>query len=334
MLACASLGKKPVPKLDLEGIQNAQHTLQDIVWETPFELSHTLSDTTGGSVYLKAENLQRTGSFKIRGAYYKIQALTPEEKAGGIVTASAGNHAQGVGLAATNLSIPCRIFVPETVPSNKLEAIRRYPVEIVQTGRLFDAAQQAARKDASNSGRVFVSPFDDPMIMAGHGTIALEMLSAVPDLKAVLIPVGGGGLIAGMATAFKALDPTIAIIGCQSSASCAMARSLEEDRPYVNYPSLPTIAEGLEGGISQATFQLGRRLIDHMVVVEEDEIRSAIRFLLQHHHLVVEGSGAVGVAALLYGRWATPPGNIGVVLTGGNMDYQLLKQIVNESEDP
>jgi threonine dehydratase len=164
--------------------------------------------------------------------------------------------------------------------------------------------------------------------MAGHGTLGLEMLYQAPDLDAVLIPVGGGGLICGMATALKGLNPAIRVIGCQSTASCAMTRSLEENRVHITFPSKETIAEGLEGGIGELTFQLGRRLIDRMVLVEEDEIRAAIGFLLENHHLVVEGSGAVGVAALLHERWFAPGQKVGVVLSGGNLDYKLLKEIV------
>jgi threonine dehydratase len=154
------------------------------------------------------------------------------------------------------------------------------------------------------------------------------MLEEISDLDALIVPVGGGGMVAGVATAAKSINPTIRIIGCQSSASCAMARSLEENRPYLAFPSKETIAEGLEGGISEITFELGRRLIDRMVLVEEAEIRSAIRFLLEHHRLVVEGSGAVGVAALLYNHWSDPGRKVGVVLSGGNIDYRLLRQII------
>ena len=248
----------------------------------------------------------------------------------GIVTSSAGNHAQGVGFAATRFNIPGRIYVPEIIPRNKLEAIQRYRVEVVIKGRLYDEAQAAALADAEKSGRVFIRAFDDLMIMAGHGTLGLEMLEEISDLDALIVPVGGGGLIAGVATAAKSINPAIRIIGCQSSASCAMARSLQENRAYLTFPSKETIAEGLEGGISEITFQLGHRLIDRMVLVEEDEIRSAIRFLLEHHRLVVEGSGAVGVAAILHDRWSEPGSKVGVVLSGGNLDFQLLRQIVAE----
>jgi threonine dehydratase len=288
--------------LDFSDILQARQHLHGIVRQTPFERSATLSDQTDMEVYLKAECLQRTGSFKLRGAYHKIASLSSEEKTRGIVTSSAGNHAQGVGFAATRFNIPGRIYVPETIPRNKLEAIQRYRVEVVIEGKLYDTAHAAALADAEKSGRIFIPAFDDRLIMAGHGTLGLEMLEEISDLDAVIVPVGGGGLIAGVATAAKKINPAIQVIGCQSSASCAMARSLDENRPYITFPSKETIAEGLEGGISEITFNLGRRLIDRMVLVEEDEIRFAIRFLLEHHRLVVEGSGAVGVAALLHNR--------------------------------
>jgi threonine dehydratase len=321
---------KLMSSLDFNHIRQARQNLQGIMRQTPFDKSDALSDRTKMTVYLKAECLQLTGSFKLRGAYHKIASLGAEEKAKGIVTSSAGNHAQGVGFAATRFNIPGRIYVPEIIPRNKLEAIQRYRVEVVIEGRLYDESHAAAVADAKESGRIYIPSYDDPLIMAGHGTLGLEMLDEIADLDAVIVPVGGGGLIAGIATAAKTINPDIQIIGCQSTASCAMARSLEENRVYTTFPSKETIAEGLEGGISEITFQLGQRLIDRMVLVEENEIRSAIRFLLENHRLVVEGSGAVGVAALLHNRWSHPGRKVGVVLSGGNLDYQLLKQIISE----
>jgi threonine dehydratase len=315
---------------DFNDIRQARQNLHGIIRKTPFEKSDVLSDRIEMAVYLKAECLQHTGSFKLRGAYHKIASLCTQEKAKGIVTSSAGNHAQGVGFAATRFNIPGRIYVPEIIPRNKLEAMQRYRVEVVIEGKLYDDAHAAALADAKKSGRVYIPSYDDSLIMAGHGTLGLEMLDEISDLDALIVPVGGGGLIAGVATAVKAINPSIWVIGCQSTASCAMARSLEENRVYTTFPSKETIAEGLEGGISKITFELGQRLIDSMVLVEEDEIRSAIRFLLEHHRLVVEGSGAVGVAALLHKRWSDPGCKTGVVLSGGNLDYRLLKQIVAE----
>ena len=316
--------------IDFNAIRQARQNLHGIIRETPFEKSDVLSDRADMTVYLKAECLQRTGSFKLRGAYHKIASLGAQEKTKGIVTSSAGNHAQGVGFAATRFNIPGRIYVPEIIPRNKLEAIQRYRVEVVIEGKLYDEAHAAALADAEKSGRVYIPSYDDSLIMAGHGTLGLEMLDEIADLDAVIVPVGGGGLIAGIATAAKSINPAIQVIGCQSTASCAMARSLEENRVYTIFPSKETIAEGLEGGISEITFELGQRLIDRMVLVEENVIRSAIRCLREHHRLGVEGSGAVGVAALLNNRWSDPGRKVGVVLSGGNLDYQLLRQIVVE----
>lgn len=315
--------------LTADAVLAAQRRLSTVVRKTPCEKSPVLSERAGAAVYLKMECLQRTGSFKIRGAYNKIALLDPAEKSKGIVTSSAGNHAQGIGLAAGIFGISARIFVPRTTPSNKLDAISNYPVELIVQGDRYDEAHAAALADARKTGRAYVGAFEDPGVIAGHGTIGLEMIAAVPDLDAVLVPVGGGGLIAGCAVALKAVKPGLRIIGCQSKASCAMTRSLAENRAYLTFPSEETIAEGLEGGIGELTFELGRRLIDEMVLVDEADIRSAIRFLLEHHRLVVEGSGAVGVAALLHDRWAPPQGGrLGVVLSGGNLEYRLLRQIV------
>lgn len=301
-----------------------------MIRRTPFEKSAELSDRIRSDVYLKMECLQKTGSFKIRGAYNKIATLDSEAKQKGIVTSSAGNHGQGIGMASGEFGLSARIFVPETTPRNKIEAIQRYPVELVVAGKLYDEAHTAALADAARSGRTYVAAFEDPDIIAGHGTVGLEMIQSVPDLDAVLVPVGGGGLIAGCAIALKAFNPQIRIIGCQSVASCAMTRSLEENRVYKTFNSDKTIAEGLEGGIGDLTYDLGRRLIDEMVLVEEADIRAAIRFLLAHHRLVVEGSGAVGVAALLSNRPSEKYAKLGIVLSGGNLDYGLLRQIVIE----
>ena len=313
---------------NLTDIFLARQKLHGIVRKTPFERSDVLSRHTGSEIYLKAECLQKTGSFKLRGAYHKIASLSEDEKKRGIITASAGNHAQGVGYAASKFDIPCRVYVPEIIPKIKLEAIQKYHIEVVIQGKLYDEAHEAALEYAGKSGQTFIQAFDDPVIMTGHGTLGLEMFQEIPDLDAVLIPVGGGGLICGMATALKALNPAVKILGCQSTASCAMARSLEENRPYFTFPSKATIAEGLEGGIGALTFEMGKHLIDDMVLVEEQDIEDAIRFLLQHHRWVVEGSGAVGVAALLNGRWSAPGRKVGIVLSGGNLDYGLLMRII------
>lgn len=318
--------------LIVDDIVEAQGRLKGVVRRTPFEKSAVLSDLARSAVYLKMESLQKTGSFKIRGAYNKIATLDRHARQRGIVTSSAGNHGQGIGLAAAEFGISARVFVPESTPQNKIDAIQRYPVELIIAGKLYDEAHAAALADAAETGRTYIAAFEDLKIIAGHGTVGLEMIQAVPDLDAVLLPVGGGGLIAGCATALKATNPNIRVLGCQSVASCAMTRSLEEKKVYKSFNSDETIAEGLEGGIGDLTYSLGRELIDEMVLVEECEIRTAIRFMLAHHRMVVEGSGVVGVAAVLADRLKLPQGKLGVVLSGGNLDYALLKKIVAESD--
>lgn len=319
--------------LKVDRIVEAQGRLKDVVRRTPFEKSAELCERTHSAVYLKMECLQKTGSFKIRGAYNKIASLDSDARQKGIVTSSAGNHGQGIGLAAGEFGISARVFVPESTPLNKIEAIKRYAVELIVAGKLYDDAHAAALADAAETGRTYVAAFEDPDIIIGHGTVGLEMIQAVPDLDAVLVPVGGGGLIAGCATALKAANPAIRVIGCQSVASCAMTRSLEENRVYETFDSDETIAEGLEGGIGDLTYELGRELIDAMVLVEETEIRAAIRFLLAHHRIVVEGSGAVGVAALLANRLPGNYSKLGIVLSGGNLDFELLREIMAESDN-
>ena len=318
--------------IGFDHVKAAQVRLKNVVFSTPFLVSPWLSDQTRSTVMLKLESLQKTGSFKIRGAFNAIALLDDIAKSKGVVTSSAGNHGQGVGLAADEFGISAKIYVPETTPQNKIRAIERYSSELVVGGQFYDEAHAAALADASVSGRTYISAFEDPHIIAGHGTVGLEMIMAEPGLDGILVPVGGGGLIAGCAIAVKAINPDIRVIGCQSMASCAMARSLTEKRVYKTFDSLETIAEGLEGGIGDLTFDLGQRYIDEMILVEEAEIRAAIRFLLAEHRLVVEGSGAVGVAALLSGRLPTTVGKLGIVISGGNLDYELLKEIVLEKD--
>ena len=313
-------------------IRRAHAGLKDIIRRTPCDASSPLGKQYGSLVYLKQECLQKTGSFKIRGAYHKIASLDDSARKRGVVTSSAGNHGQGIGLAAGLFDLSARIFVPETTPQNKIDAIRRYPVELIVTGKLYDQAHEAALSDAASSGRTYISAFEDPDVIAGQGTVGLEIVEQVPKVDAVLLPVGGGGLISGCAVAMKAINPKIRIVGCQSVASCAMTRSLEDNKVYTSFPSDETIAEGLEGGIGEITYDLGRELIDDMVLVEEADIRAAIRFLLAEHRLVVEGSGAVGVAAILADRLPQNIGKLAVVLSGGNLDYQLLREIVAEQD--
>jgi len=304
-----------------------------VVRETPVLSSRTLSERAGGTVALKAENLQRTGSFKLRGVLSKLAALG-EDRAAGVVTGSAGNHAQAVAHAARARGLPCYVFMPETAPIAKVEAARGLGAHVQMVGTTVDDALEAAREQAAQDERIaFVHPFEDPDVIAGQGTLGLELLEQVPDLARVIIPVGGGGLVSGVAIAIKSARPAIEVLGVQV-ASCAPVRgSLDAGKP-VPVTSALTIADGIAvKRPGELTLQLIGRWVDEMAVVEEDEVAEAMVFLLERAKLVVEGAGAVGVAALLAGRLrASPAGTTVVVLSGGNVDAGLLGEVARRHE--
>ncbi|MBV9339075.1 MAG: threonine ammonia-lyase [Solirubrobacterales bacterium] len=304
-----------------------------MVRETPVLSSRTLSERAGGTVALKAENLQRTGSFKLRGALSKLAALG-EDCAAGVVTGSAGNHAQAVAQAARAQGLPCDVFMPETAPIAKVEAARGLGAHVQMIGVTVDDALEAARERAARDDRIaFVHPFEDAHVIAGQGTLGLELLEQVPNLARAIVPVGGGGLISGVAIALKSARPEIEVLGVQV-ASCAPIRaSLDAGKP-VPVTSALTIADGIAvKRPGELTLQLIGRWVDEMAVVEEDEVAEAMAFLLERAKLVVEGAGAVGVAALLAGRLsASPTGTTVVVLSGGNVDAGLLAEVARRHE--
>jgi threonine dehydratase len=289
-----------------------------------------LSERTGTSVFLKLENWQVTGSFKLRGALNLMAMLSDAERARGVVTASAGNHALGVGYAARLLQIsPATIFVPRTAPRAKLDKLREFPVEVRPVGETYDDAHHAAQAYECETGATFVNAYDDPRTVAGQGTIGLEILQEAPDVDAILVPVGGGGMISGIAIAAKALAPAAKVIAVQPAASPSLRDSLRDDKCYEEYAAAPTICDGLAGGIGKIVFDVAKRgLIDDVVLVEEDETRAAIRALMEKQQLIVEGSGAVGVAALLAGKVHLEGKSVAVVLSGGNIDLSLLAHII------
>ncbi len=304
-----------------------------VVRETPVLSSRTLSERVGGTVALKAENLQRTGSFKLRGALSKLAALG-EGCAAGVVTGSAGNHAQAVAYAARARRVPCYVFMPETAPIAKVEAARALGAHVQMVGVTVDDALEAAQERAAQDGRIaFVHPFEDSHVIAGQGTLGLELLEQVPDLARAIVPVGGGGLVSGVAIALKSARPAIEVLGVQV-ASCAPVRgSLDAGKP-VPVTSALTIADGIAvKRPGELTLQLIGRWVDEMAAVEEDEVAEAMVFLLERAKLVVEGAGAVGVAALLAGRLrASPAGTTVVVLSGGNVDAGLLAEVARRHE--
>ncbi len=308
--------------MNLQDIYLARGRIAGLARHTPLEPSPWL----GNGAYLKLENWQHTGSFKLRGALNRLLAMDDGEKSRGVVTASAGNHAQGVAFGCARLGLSPLIVMPEHTPRTKVEATRRYGVEVRLMGQSYDEAEAAARQIERETGRVFVSAYNDERIIAGQGTIALEVLDDLPGLARVIMPVGGGGLICGLAVALKAVNPAIQVIGVSSRATPAMYNHFKG----THLPQLPTLAEGLSGEIERDAITLDMaRLADDIVLVEESDIVRAIAWMVETHHMIVEGSGAVGVAALLSGVLAADAGPTAVVITGGNLDIGDLRRILS-----
>lgn len=295
---------------------------------TPVLPSPALSERAGRPVLLKCETQQPTGSFKVRGALARLGALSPEERARGVVAASAGNHALGIAWAARQLGVPALVVLPRSAPRVKVAALRELLVKIRSAGASYDEAEAEAREIAAEAEATFVSPFDDPWVMAGNGgSIGLELLEQLPGLEAAVVPLGGGGCAAGLGAA---LAGRAAVWGVNSEASPAMARSLAEGVVHRTYTPGPTIAEGLEGGVSDNSVALCQRHVARVEIVAETSLREAIRLLARAHGLVVEGSGAAGVAALLERRLPPGSGELCVVLTGRNIDRDRLREILTE----
>lgn len=312
----------------------ARRSVRSYVWHTPLMPSAALSRLSGGDVYLKLECWQRTGSFKLRGALNKLISLSPGERARGIVTASAGNHGLGVAYAAQVLGLPSvLIFVPENASATKVERLESFACEVRRAGVDYDAAHAFAVAYARERDVVYVSAYDDPAVVAGQGTVGLEVMDDLPDTDLLLVPVGGGGLIAGIAHAAKAVNPAVRIVGLQPDASPAAFLSLRDGRPYETYPAAPTICDGLAGGFGRVPYQLAAHLLDQIVVVTEDQVRQAVRWLVAHEQLVVEGSGAIAVAPLLSGQLRVAQQKVVAVLTGRNLDAALLQDILAEASD-
>jgi threonine dehydratase len=315
----------PLPTLD--DIETAREVLRGVSVYTPMEESRWLSALAGGPVLIKAENLQRTGSFKIRGAYLRMARLPPEEKAHGVVAASAGNHAQGVALAAQLLGIQATVFMPEGAPIPKENATRGYGAHVVFHGRTIDEGLVAARAFSAETGAVLIHPFDHVDIVTGQGTCGLEILEQCPDVKTVIVSTGGGGFIAGIATAVKAKRPDVRVVGVQAEGAAAYVPSLAEGRP-VALESMSTMADGIAVGCpGDVPFRAIQQHVDEMVTVSEESLSRALLMLLERAKLVVEPAGAAAVAAMLDrpGSFETPAV---VVLSGGNVDPLLLMKVI------
>ncbi len=308
-------------------VRRARGTLSGIATTTALEPSRHLSALVGAPVHLKCENLQRTGSFKIRGAYVRIAGLSPEERATGVVAASAGNHAQGVALAAALLGVRSTVFMPEGAPLPKVAATRDYGADVRLGGRGLDDALRAARAHAERTGAVLVHPYDHPDVVAGQGTVGLEILEQCPEVRTIVVAVGGGGLVAGIAVAVKSLRPDVRIVGVQAAGAAAYPPSLAAGRP-VTLEAPVTMADGINvARPGDVPFPLVQALVDEVCTVSEDAVAEALLFCLERAKLVVEPAGAAPVAALL-ARPSAYPGPVVAVLSGGNVDGLLLQRVL------
>ena len=303
----------------------AARRLRGVARRTPLERSPWLSGIAGWDVYLKLETQQRTGSFKLRGAYNAIASLSEEERARGRVTASAGNHGQGVALAASLLGAAALVFVPRDAPEAKKRRIARWGAELREVEGGYDEAHHAAEAHARRSGATFVHAFSDPAVVAGQGTVGLEIVEELPEVRTIVVPVGGGGLVGGVGIAARALGAGIRIVGAQTEETRAMHASLQAGR-LVSPPYGATLCEGLSGDVDERSLALARRVVDEIVVVSEDSVRRAMRLLYLEEGIVAEGSAAVAVAAVLGG--AIGEGPAAVVLTGGNVDAARLASVL------
>jgi len=318
----------PSLSVTLDDVRAAQDLLSGVVRPTPLEYSRALADRVGTEVYLKCENLQRAGSFKIRGAYTRMARLSDEEKARGVVAASAGNHAQGVALAAQLLGIKAKVYMPHGAPMPKLVATRAYGAEIEQVGTTIDECLVKAREWEAETGAVLIHPFDHRDIVAGQGTCGLEILQECPDVRTIVVSAGGGGLLAGIATAVKALKPDVRVIGVQAEQAAAYPLSLAAGKP-VAFENMQTMADGIAVGMpGDVPYALVRDLVDSMETVSEEALSRALLFLLERAKLVVEPAGAAAVAHLLGSQGRHFDGPVVAVLSGGNIDPLLLLRII------
>jgi len=313
--------------VDLDDVRAARKLLDGVIRMTPLEHSRVLAAAAGGPVHLKCENLQRTGSFKIRGAYTRISRLTPEQRAVGVVAASAGNHAQGVALAAQLLHTRATVFMPVSAALPKVDATRNYGAEVRLAGGSVDEALELATEYEAETGAVLVHPFDHPDIVAGQGTVGLEILEQCPEVRTVLVGTGGGGVVAGIGVAIKAMRPDVAVIAVQAEAAAAYPASLAAGRP-IPLDRMATMADGIAvGRPGDLPFGLVRNVVDEVVTVSEAAISKALLLCLERAKQVVEPAGAAAVAAVLAEprRWEPP---MVAVLTGGNIDPVLLMRVV------
>jgi len=310
----------------LDKIYHAKYVLKDVIRPTDVIPAPHINEES--NVYLKTENLQITGSFKVRGAYYKMSQLTEEERAKGVVACSAGNHAQGVALSAQKSGIKAVICLPDGAPISKVEATKSYGAEVCLVEGVYDDAYNKALSLRDEEGYTFIHPFNDEQVIAGQGTIGLELSEQIPDLDAVIVPIGGGGLIAGVAVAIKSLNPNIKVYGVQAAGAPSMARAIS-DGHVETLSSVSTIADGIAVKTpGDLTYEICSRLVDEVVTVTDDEISAAILALMEQQKLVTEGAGACAVAAAMFNKVPIKGKNTACILSGGNIDVTILSRVI------
>ena len=321
-------------ELTMRDIYSARARIAPIARKTPLISSPALSKLTGSEITLKLECLQETGSFKPRGAANKILSLDSGVRQRGVVTVSSGNHGRALAYVAHRLGLRAVVCLAETVPANKRDATRKLGAEVVVKGSTYEEATEEAYRLVEKEGLEMIHPYDDPVVIAGQGTIGLELLEEFPDLDTVVVPLSGGGLLGGIAFALKSADPKIHVVGVMMERGPAMVESLRAGR-LVEIVEEPTLADALAGGIipNKYTFELIQKTVDETVLVSEQEIAAAMAFALNHHHLVVEGGGAVGIAALRAGKLQHLGKRVAVVISGANVDMPILLQIAREHLD-
>ncbi|WP_419774888.1 threonine ammonia-lyase [Halarcobacter sp.] len=317
--------------ITLDNIKEAKENLKDVAQNTPLTLAPILSETFRSEIYFKKENLQLTGSFKLRGAYNRIANLSQEKRDKGVVAASAGNHAQGLAYAAKQFGCNATIFMPEATPLTKVSGVKSHGANVVLIGENFDEAYAAAMKYKEENGVEFIHPFADDDVIAGQGTISLELLEEILDLKQIVVPIGGGGLIAGIAIAAKAINPDIKIIGVVASGARGMKESYKSQTP-IDSASVRTIADGIAvRDVNPKLLDIIIDYVDHIVEVTDNEIANAILFLLEKHKLVVEGAGAVSTAAIMHDKIDNiEDSKVCAIISGGNIDVTMLSQIIEK----
>ncbi|MDP3387211.1 MAG: threonine/serine dehydratase [Eubacteriales bacterium] len=316
-----------------EDVVKAKERIGKYISETPLDYSMGLSDDST-NVFLKLESQQKQKAFKVRGALSKLSSLTDEEKIKGVVAVSSGNHGAGVSYAAYLLGIRiAKVFVPETAPKAKVDRIRHYGAEVVQVGRNYDEAHAIAMDEIKKFDMTYIDSCSDEQLIAGQGTVGLEIMRQNPEIDIILVPIGGGGLITGVSIAAKHMRPDVRIVGVQTAACPAMVKSLEDNTLYEEFPSEDSICDALIGGVTEIPFKMAKACIDDILVVKETTIRRATGYLLTEEKVVTEPSGAIGVAALMENPEYFNGKQVAIVITGGNLDASLMRELLNSSDD-